>query len=132
MIRTGAIVLGGVDLNNSLQWTNRFSWSPAQQANRRTLGGAQVIYQQTVLEGQPIILTATQDTGWLTKAMVDSLIALALVPATTHTFDFHGEIHSVKFSYGTDQAPISFVSLRAKQVLSASDFMIGTIKLFTV
>lgn len=133
MIQTGAIKIGGVDLNNSLQWTNRFQWANAQNNQRRTLGGIQVIYQQTVFAGQPITLEANRDTGWLTKAMVDSLMALAEAdPGATRVFEFHGEFYNCKFLFGTDQRPIAFAPLKSKQVLAADDWMVGTIRLFTV
>jgi len=132
MPEVGSISLGGVDLNNSLQWNNRYQWSPAQQNVRSTLLGNQVIYQQVVTVGRPIDLEATDTTGWLTKAMVDSLLALAEEPSVTRTLVFHGESYQVKFKYEENQSPVAFVPIRTKQVLSPEDWMVGTIKLFTV
>ena len=131
MIQTGSIKLAGIDLNNSLQWVNRFTWQPVADNVRRTLGGGQVIYTQSLLEGRPITLSATIDTGWLTKDMVDQITALTASPTTSRTLEFHGEFYTVRFSFA-DQAPVSFQPLRAKQDIAANDYMIGTINLYTV
>lgn len=130
-IQTGAITLGGIALNNSLQWTNRFDFVPVVDNVRRTLGGGQVIYSQLLTAGQPIILEATQGTGWLTKSMVDSIITLANSPNVNRALVFHSETYTVRFAYD-DGTPVSFRSLLSKQVLTADDWMIGTINLYTV
>jgi len=130
-IATGSITLGGIDLNNSLLWTNKYEWIPVADNNRRTLGGSQVVFTQDLLQGQPIILQATQDTGWLTKAMIDAITALTLDADQTRVFVFHGETINVRFDYN-GQAPIAFKPLQAKQVLAGTDYMIGSINLYSV
>jgi len=129
--QTGSIKLGGIDLNNSLQWGNRFQWTPIADSVRRTLGGSQVVFTQDLLEGRPITLSATVNTGWLTKAMVDGIQTLANDPLVTRELDFFGELYNVRFLY-SGQAPVVFVPLRSIQQLTASDYMIGTIRLYTV
>lgn len=127
----GAIKIGGVSLNNSLQWTNRYQYAQAAQNVRRTLQGNPVVYSQSIYGARPITLEATEDTGWLQWSMVGALLTLAESPDTTYVFEFHGETYDVRFNY-TEGPPIAFTTLRSVQVVANDEWMVGTIKLFTV
>lgn len=133
MIRVGEITLGGVDLNNSLQWTNRYSWSPVAMAVDRTLGGGVVTFSTTLTKGQPIDLEADETTGWLNTAMVNAIVAQARTPGAVYTFEFYGETYSVVYSH--DRAPaVSFSPLIFKdpRLLDNDDWFVGSIRLLTV
>ena len=70
----GSVVLGGVTLNPSLQWVDRIRYAEIAQEQLRTLGGSLVINSARLYKGQPITMEAQEDTGWLTKLMVNSLL----------------------------------------------------------
>ena len=130
----GDVKLGGVDLNSSLQWTDRYSWSPVAQSVVRTLQGGLVVYSVGLTEGRPVTLVASEETGWFTYSMVEDLIALASSPSASYTLDFWGEIYTVRFDHSSPPA-FAFQPLTPKDVTALdqdTDYFIGTLKLFTV
>ncbi len=126
-----SILLNGVTLSGSLQWTDRFSYTPVAQEVLTTLGGNPVVYSKSLHGNRPVTLVATEDTGWLTKSMVDSIIAIASVPGGVYTLNFHGEVLSVAFAHHQSPA-IDLTPLQPKALPLSQDFYIGTVKLFTV
>ena len=126
-----AIVLDGLSLSGSLRWVDKNSFSPVAQSVRRTLGGGLVVFARSLSAGRPVTLEATEDTGWLTAAMVDSLTAKAAVPGAVYAFTYHGESLNVVFRH--DESPaLDMQPLQPKATVLAGDFFIGTIKLLTV
>lgn len=127
----GSIDLGGVGLNPSLQWTDRYRYNNIAQEQVRTLGGSLVVRSARLYEGTPVTLEATIDTGWFTKAMVDSVTTLAEGLASTYTLDFHGVVMTVMFDH-TQSPPVNFRPLLFKEPQEATDYFVGTLKLITV
>lgn len=127
----GNIALGGISLNNSLQWTDRFEWSPVEQGTKRTLGGNLVVYEQGLSKGQPITLRATEETGWFTYGMVTSLRALAAAAGSSYLLTYHGESYTVKFDHA--RGATEFTPLIPKSTFANdTDYFIGVMRLFTV
>lgn len=134
MFDVGNITLGGVDLNDSLQWIDRYSQQPVAQSTDRTLQGGLIVYSQTLTAGRPITLRATTDTGWFTFGMVQALEALAAVAGTSYVFEFWGETYNVRFDH-TQGPACQFVPLKPKDpnlMVSDEDYFTGSVKLFTV
>lgn len=138
MFATGNIVLGGVSLNNSLQWTDRYAYTPAAQSVQRTLQGGLIVFSQSLSEGRPITLVASPDTGWFTYTMVEAIMALALDPSISHSFTFYGETYNVRFRY-EEPPPFEFLPLQPRDPRDwvqeeepAPGYFTGTVKLFTV
>lgn len=125
------IRLGGVLLSGSLQWTDRYAFTPVAQEVKRTLGGVPVVFSQGLTGGRPVTLEATEETGWLTYSMLQSVIAMASVPGAVYTLDFHGETLSVVFAAHENPA-IDLKPLQPRAVPQPMDYYIGTIKLMTV
>jgi hypothetical protein len=126
-----SIVLGGVTLNPSMQWVDRYETHTVLQNRKLTLAGTPVIRQLALPSSIPITLVATQDTGWITKDMFDAVKALSLAAATSYTFSFFGEAYDVVFRH--DEEPcISFTPILYKQQQDGSDRLTGTIKLVTI
>lgn len=125
------ITLNGVQLSGSMQWADRHHWSPVAQNALVTLGGGTVVYSQSLAEGRPITLEARQDTGWITKAMLDQLEAMAAVAGAVYTIDIHGFTASVMFRH-QDGPAVEFEPLTPKATPEATDYYIGTLRLFTV
>lgn len=125
------IVLGGVTLSPSLLWEDRDSFSQVAQTTKRTLGGGLVVYHQPLSGGRPITLTATEDTGWITRAMLDSLQSMALSAGSVYTLNLHGFLANVMFRHHEPPA-VSFVPLQPRAVPLSGDFYTGQIKLLTV
>lgn len=128
---TGDIKLGGVDLNNSLQWTDRYNETLVAATKERTLGGNLVVFSQDLSAGRSVTLAATVDTGWFTYGMVTSMQALAANAGSSYVFEYHGEFYNVRFDHS--QAPVRFTPLIPKNAYANdTDYFIGTMRLFTV
>ena len=126
-----AITLNGVPLNGSLQWTDRFTYTPVAQEVLVTLGGNPVVYSKALFGNRPVTLVASEDTGWLTKVMVDAIYAMASVPGGVYTLNFHGEVLNVVFAHH-DKPPIDLAPLQPKAVPLPEDCYTGTLKFITV
>ena len=126
-----SITLGGIELNGSLQWIDRYQSGKIAMTTKRSLAGNLFVYSQPLDKGTPITLQATIDTGWFTMSMVDSLLVLNALSNVTHVLGFHGEIHDVMFNE-VDALALSFSSLEYRVPLLPDSRFIGTIRLFTV
>ena len=125
------IVLGALTLSPSLLWEDRDVYSTVVQEVKRTLGGGLVVYHQSLSAGRPVTLTATEETGWITRGMLDALQAMANVAGAVYTLNLHGFAANVMFRH--HEAPaLSFAPLQPKSTPQAGDFYIGQLKLFTV
>lgn len=127
-----SITLNGVALSSSMLWTDRHAYSPVAQTVQPTLGGGIIVYSQSLTgAGQAVTLEALEDTGWITKAMLDQIKDMAAVAGAVYTLNFHGEVMSVMFRH--DEAPaVDFKPLTPKSVPEQTDYYIGTLKLFKV
>lgn len=126
-----AIVLNGVTLSASMIWADRHKHAPVAQSALTTLGGGVIVYSQTLVEGRPITLEARIDTGWITKAMLDQLEAMAAIAGGVYTIDIHGFAANVMFRH-QDAPAVEFEPLTPKATPVAGDYYVGTLKLFTV
>lgn len=73
-----AITLGAVTLSDHLIWEDEIgSDESVAQTTKRTLGGNLVVISQQLSKGKPITLVASESQGWLTKAQVQAVEALA-------------------------------------------------------
>lgn len=126
-----AITLNGVSLSGSLQWTDEFSYSPVAQEVLVTLGGNPVVFSKALQGNRPITLTAGEDSGWLTKAMVDSIVGMASVPGGVYTLNLHGKAFSVVFAHH-DGPAVNLVPLQPRAIPVPGDFYTGTLKFITV
>lgn len=125
------IRLNGIELNNNLQWAERFTVQSVAQSVRRTLAGNMVIYAGQLNKGENITLVGSEDYGWLTKTQVEAIRAIAQIPMVIYTLEFDGQFYQVVFRH--HEAPaIEFRPLVHRETHENTDYFIGTIKLMTV
>ncbi|GAB0056752.1 hypothetical protein SIID45300_01064 [Candidatus Magnetaquicoccaceae bacterium FCR-1] len=79
--------LGALILPNSIQWSDRDSWSPVKQTALQTLSGRVVLHPTRQITGRPITLLAEKSVTWLTQSEIDALKAMAAQPGAT--FELH-------------------------------------------
>ena len=118
--------LGDLILPDSIQWIDRFDWSPVAMETARTLGGTPVVWSQPLSGGQPITLEATEDVTWLDQATVDSICAMAAQSGASFILIWEAETHTVMFRHD-DPPAVSFQPLWPHYFLFS-----GTLKLMTV
>jgi hypothetical protein len=126
-----AIKLNGVALSGSLQWTDRLAYSSVAQEVLVTLGGNPVIYAKGLQGNRPITLVATEDTGWITRAMMEHVVGLASIPGGVYTLEIHGESFNVVFAHHEPPA-VDLVPLQPRAVPVPEDYFTGTLKFITV
>ena len=126
-----SIILNGVTLNGSLQWTDQYSYSPVAQEVLVTLGGNPVIFSKALQGNQPITLVASEETGWLTKTMVDAIDGMAAIPRAVYTLNLHGKVVNVVFAHH-DGPAVSLTPLQPRAIPLPEDCYIGTLKFITV
>ncbi|MBF0625848.1 MAG: hypothetical protein HQL82_13695 [Magnetococcales bacterium] len=118
--------LGDLILPDSLQWTDRWAWSPVAMETARTLGGAPVVWSQLLAKGRPITLEAAEDVTWLDLATVEALEAMAAQTGAAFTLIWEGASRSVMFRHFEAPA-ISF-----QPIWPHHDLFTGTVRLMTV
>lgn len=126
-----SITLDGVALSGSMLWPDRHQHSEVAQSTRRTLGGGLVVYTQQLFAGRPITLVAAEDTGWITKAMLDALETRAAVPGGAYVLNYHGFVVDVVFRHN-DAPAVEFQPLQPKASPQAGDYYTGSLKLLTI
>ena len=125
------ITLGGIALNRSIQWVDRFHTSTVIANNRRFLAGNLRVLQARVDKGIEITLRATQTQGWLSKAQVDSLLTISDNIGVYYSLDFDGEVLEVVFDHSAGNA-VEVTPLIFKPTYADSDYFVGSIRLLTV
>lgn len=89
-----------VTLPDDLVWADEFAWQPVEQTVQRSLTGALIVQAQARTGGRPITLAAESDSvGWVDRATVEALEALASVPAPSLTLTLRGVAHAVLFRH---------------------------------
>lgn len=71
------IRLGGVVLNPSMNWSDRFQSYQVAQSVNRTVGGRAIVFATPLKGGRKITFESTQDSGWLSKTTIDTLMGMA-------------------------------------------------------
>ena len=90
-----AITLGGVSLPD-LTIEQEFGWTGVESAVDMSVGGAPIVWEREI-SGQPLDLVGGEDTAWITRAILEDLLALAAVPRATYTLDYEGTEYTVRF-----------------------------------
>jgi hypothetical protein len=126
--------LSTIQIPAGCAWTDEYSWSPVQTSEERSLTGALLIDVGTRIKGRPITLEATDARGWhgMTKAVVDSLMALAATPGATYTLTLADTRTFTVAFRATDGAPITARPLVDREMPPADWPYIVTIRLMEI
>lgn len=91
------------------------------------------MYAAQLYGGQEITLTATEETGWLTKSMADALLLRSRTPGLVMPFTFHDELVGAQVVFRhNDEPAIDLTPLTPRKAMGESDYFIGTIKLLCI
>ena len=77
------IRLGGLVLNPSMNWSDRYQSFQVAQSVNRTVGGRAIIFATPLRAGRKITFESTQDNGWLERTVVDTLMGMAAIVGAT-------------------------------------------------
>ena len=67
--------LDGIQIDDDLEWTDEFEWSPREASAERSITGAMIIEPGPALDtGRPVTLQGSQERAWHDRATVESLM----------------------------------------------------------
>ena len=93
--------LGALALPADLVWRDEFAWSAIERKTDYAVNGALIIDVGERLAGRPITLVGDQSGGWIRRADLLTLQALANNPTGRYTLTLaDGRIFPVAFSEG--------------------------------
>lgn len=71
------ITLDTIELPADLFWQDEVEWTPIEQNEEFSLGGALLIEQGEKLAGRPITLAGEDNVAWVKRSVVEDLMAKA-------------------------------------------------------
>ena len=93
--------LGAIHIPRGMVWVDEFAWQPVEKSTEYSITGALLIDSGVRLAGRTITLQADTDAGWITRATLLSLQALAATPEGVHTLTLaDGRTFTVQFAPG--------------------------------
>lgn len=73
-----------ITLPDSMEWVDEYDWTDVKQDIQPTVGGSLVVSESVVSAGRPITLVSG-DNVWITKDVIDALLALVNTVDKTYT-----------------------------------------------
>lgn len=127
------IKLGNVELNPSMDWAERYQSFGIAQSVRLTLGGRVTMNAAPIHNGQSITLVADEQSGWLTKTVVELLQAMASQIGVVFYLTYGDVLLNVPVVFRHHDAPaLDLRPLVPSETMRDDGFWIGSIKLMRV
>ncbi|MDR0216735.1 MAG: hypothetical protein LBJ15_22395 [Comamonas sp.] len=122
--------LNGIELPRGMLWVDEFNWSAVQKTVERGITGAQIIDAAARIEGRPITLQAVEDQGWIRRATLQAVQALADAPDGQYPLQLaDGREFTVQFAADD---PIAAVPISRPELPPATHPYVATLRLITV
>lgn len=123
-------LLGGVELPRGMLWTDEFTWVAVERSVERSITGAQVVDQAAKVAGRPITLQGVRDQGWIRRATLLAVQALADVPGATYTLKLaDGREFEVMFA---PENPMEAEPISRPEMPASTHPYVATLRLLTV
>lgn len=121
--------LNALALPSDLIWTDEFEWNPVERKAAYSVTGALVVDVGERLAGRPITLESGDQGGWVTRAMLLSLYAMAGDPDLAVVFTHaDGRTFNVTFA----EPPFRASPVVDYDVAASGDWYRLTLKLIEV
>lgn len=121
------LILESITLPPSLHWLDRDDWQPVAQSVRKTLDGTLAVFHAPRPSGRPITLASTEDQGWITRATLDALQALAAIPGAVQTLTIGAQAFQVVWRHH-DAPAIAATPILARLAAGDGDWYRVTLK----
>lgn len=122
--------LAGIELPRGMLWTDEFTWVAVERSVERSITGAQVVDQAAKVAGRPITLQGVRDQGWIRRATLLAVQALADVPGATYTLKLaDGREFEVMFA---PENPIEAEPISRPELPASTHPYVATLRLLTV
>ena len=115
--------IGTLILPDSLQWIDRYAFSPVNQTVVQTLAGTPVVFGSPQVAGWPLTLVAEEEVTWLDAVTVAELTAMANQSGASFSLTWQTFSCTVLFRHQEPPA------LDLKPLWPHHNQFIGTIKL---
>lgn len=94
--------LGAIQIPRGMVWADEFNWSEVERQAEYSITGALLLDASVRQAGRTITLEGADDAGWITRATLQALYALAQDPNATHTLTLaDARVFTVAFAPGT-------------------------------
>ncbi|OGA56738.1 MAG: hypothetical protein A2710_03835 [Burkholderiales bacterium RIFCSPHIGHO2_01_FULL_64_960] len=90
-----------LELPEDLLWVNEFRWSAVAQSTERSLTGALLVDAAPRVGGRLITLAGSEDSAWILRSGMETLLAWAALPEQQFTLTHNGVARTVIFDHGT-------------------------------
>ena len=122
--------LNGIELPRGMLWVDEFNWSVVQKTVERGITGAQIIDAAARIEGRPITLQAVEDQGWIRRATLLAVRALADAPGVQYPLQLaDGREFTVQFA---PDDPIAATPVSRPELPEGTHPYVATLRLITV
>ena len=122
--------LNGIELPRGMLWVDELNWSAVQKTVERGITGAQIIDAAARIEGRPITLQAVEDQGWIRRATLLAVRALADAPGVQYSLQLaDGREFTVQFAADD---PIAATPISRPELPAATHPYVATLRLITV
>lgn len=122
--------LAGIELPRGMLWVDEFNWSAVQKSVERGITGVQIIDAAARIEGRPITLQAVEDQGWISRATLLAVRALADIPGVQYPLQLaDGREFTVQFAADD---PIAATPISRPELPPATHPYVATLRLITV
>lgn len=122
--------LAGIELPRGMLWTDEFTWVAVERSVERSITGAQVVDQAAKVAGRPITLQGVRDQGWIRRATLLAVQALADVPGATYTLKLaDGREFEVMFA---PENPMEAEPISRPELPASTHPYVATLRLLTV
>ena len=125
------ITLGGTTLPDNMHLEGPFLWSGVAGSVDRTLGGGLIIWESTLVGGEPLDLVAEVDSGWISYATMLQLKVLTSQLEASYELNYRSQLYNVRFRH--EEAPVlDVLPLMTEREFESDSFYYGKIKLMVV
>lgn len=123
--------LGLVQIPRGLVWADEFNWAEVDRAAEYSITGALLLDAAVRQAGRPITLEGSDSAGWITRATLLQLQALAQDPDATHTLTLaDARTFTVRFAPGG--APITATPVARPELPPSHHPYVATVRLIEV
>lgn len=122
--------LGLIQIPRGMVWADEFNWTEVERAAEYSITGALLIDAAVRQAGRPITLEGSDSAGWITRATLLQLQALAQDPDATHALTLaDGRAFTVSFAPGT---PITAAPVARPELPPSHHPYVATVRLIEV
>lgn len=114
-----------------LQWADRDSWSPVEQAVQTSITGAAILDIGVRTSGRPITLAGGPSFAWLDYATVSQLKTWAASAVAQMSLNIHGDSFSVVFRH-QDKPALDLQPIVDYATPDSADWFAGQLKFMSI